>query len=236
MTPLVVLGTAFWLGLLTSISPCPLATNVAAISFLSRGVGHVRRVLVSGLLYTLGRTVAYVGLGIVILYVLHGSESATGVVSRFLQKYLNLALGPILILVGMVLLDMLGFSASLNLAGQGMQERASKGGVWWALVLGFLFALSFCPVSASLFFGGLIGLSTVHWSPVLLPTLFGVGTAVPVIVFALLMAFASQYVAKAFHRLTQVERWVRVITGVIFVVAGVFYALTHIYELPLPVG
>jgi len=229
----LVLGSAFWLGVLTSISPCPLASNIAAISFLGRGVGNSRRVLVSGLLYTLGRTLVYVVLGAVILYALQGSASATGAVSRFLQKYFNVILGPVLILVGMVLSGLLQFSASLNLAGKGMQDRAGAGGVWWALPLGVLFALSFCPISASLFFGSLIGLSTQNHSPVLIPTLFGIGTAVPVIAFTLLIAFAAQYVGKAFDRLKQIERWARMTTGVIFITVGIYYCLIHIYGLSL---
>ena len=229
----LVLGSAFWLGVLTSISPCPLASNIAAISFLGRGVGNSRRVLLSGLLYTLGRTLVYVVLGAVILYALQSSESATGAVSRFLQKYFNIILGPVLILVGMVLSGLLQFSASLNLAGKGVQNRAAGGGVWWALPLGILFALSFCPISASLFFGSLIGLSTQNQSPILIPTLFGIGTAVPVIAFTLLIAFAAQYVGKAFDRLKHVERWVRMTTGVVFIVVGITYCLTHIYGLSL---
>jgi cytochrome c-type biogenesis protein len=241
MTPWLVLGSAFWLGLLTSISPCPLATNIAAISFLGRSVGDPRRVLVSGLLYVLGRTIVYVGLGVIILWVLQGASTggesgAAAGMSRFLQKYMGVILGPVLILVGMMLLGMLGFTGSLNLVGKGLQDRVAKGGTFWAFPLGILFALSFCPVSASLFFGGLIGLSTQHSSPVLLPMLFGIGTAVPVIVFTFIITFASQYVGKAFNRLTQIELWVRVITGVIFILAGTYYILTHIYELPLTLG
>lgn len=242
MTLWLVLASAFWLGLLTSISPCPLATNIAAVSFLGRSVGDTRRVLVSGLLYVLGRTVVYVGLGVLILSVLQGASAggdsggAAAGMSRFLQKYMPVFLGPVLILVGMMLLGMLEFTGSLNLGGRGLQDRVARGGALWAFPLGVLFALSFCPVSASLFFGGLIGLSTQHSSPVLLPTLFGIGTAVPVIVFAFIITFASQYVGRAFNRLTQVERWVRVITGVIFIIAGIYYILTHIYELPLTLG
>jgi cytochrome c-type biogenesis protein len=234
MTLWLVLGSAFWLGLLTSISPCPLATNIAAISFLGRSVGDTRRVLLSGLLYTAGRTVVYVGLGVLILMVLQaaaggGDSSAASGVSRFLQRYMGVILGPVLILVGMMLLGMLDFTGSLNMGGRGLQERVAKGGAFWALPLGILFALSFCPVSASLFFGGLIGLSSQHSSPVLLPTLFGIGTAVPVLVFAFIITFASQYVGKAFNTLTKFERWFRVITGVIFIAAGLYYTLTHIY-------
>ncbi len=235
MTAWLVIGSALWLGLLTSISPCPLATNIAAISFLGRSVGNTRKVLLSGLLYTLGRTIVYVGLGVLILLVLQAAStsgdpnSAASGVSRFLQKYMGVILGPLLILVGMMLLGMLDFTGSLNLGGQGLQERVAKGGAFWALPLGILFALSFCPVSASLFFGGLIGLSSQHSSPVLLPTLFGIGTAVPVLVFAFIIAFASQYVGKAFNALTKFEQWFRVITGVVFIAAGLYYTLTHIY-------
>ena len=239
MTLWLILGSAFWLGLLTSISPCPLATNIAAISFLGRSVGNTRKVLLSGLLYTLGRTIVYVGLGVLILLVFQAAltggdpNSAAPGVSRFLQKYMGVVLGPVLILVGMMLLGMLDFSGSLNLGGQGLQDRVAKGGAFWALPLGILFALSFCPVSASLFFGGLIGLSSQHSSPVLLPTLFGIGTAVPVLLFAFIIAFASQYVGKAFNVLTKFELWFRVITGFVFIAAGLYYTLTHIYGVSL---
>lgn len=224
-----VLGTALWLGVMTSISPCPLASNIAAISFIGRRVGSTRQVMLSGLLYTLGRTIAYVLLGVLLLQgVLAGGE-----VARFLQKYLNQILGPVLILAGMLLLGLIEIGSSFNLAGTKVQERVGKGGTIWALLLGILFALSFCPVSAGLFFGGLIPLSAANKSPLLLPTLYGAGTALPVIVFAFLIAFASQSVGRAFNRLAQIERWVRWITGMVFVLAGLFYSLTYIYGLRL---
>lgn len=225
----LAIGTALWLGILTSISPCPLASNIAAISFISRRVGQTRQVLLSGLLYTLGRTIAYVALSVVIV----AGLLATGQIARFLQRYLNQILGPVLILVGLVLLGLLGSGLSLSLAGQGVQRRASKGGALWSLLLGILFALSFCPVSAGLFFGGLIPLATARESHVLLPLLFGAGTAVPVLAFAFLIAFGTRYVGAAFNKLTQVERWVRVVTGTAFVAAGVYYCITHIYGIAL---
>ncbi len=223
----VAIGSAIWLGILTSISPCPLATNIAAISFIGRRVGRTKHILLSGLLYVAGRTVAYVILGTVLL----AGLGATGEISRFLQKYLNELLGPVLILVGMVLLRLIGTTASLNFAGSRVQDRAARGGPWWAFVLGLLFALSFCPISAGLFFGGLIPLSAKAGSWLLLPSLFGVGTALPVVVFAFLIALAAQHVGKAFNRLTQIERWVRVVTGVLFILAGIYFCLTHIYGL-----
>ncbi|HUU84984.1 MAG TPA: aromatic aminobenezylarsenical efflux permease ArsG family transporter [Phycisphaerae bacterium] len=225
---------AAWLGIQTSISPCPLATNIAAISFLAKDLGSTRRVLASGALYVLGRTIAYVALAAVLVSLLARHLSGGSDLSRALQRYGPMATGPILVLVGMLLLGMLGWTGSLRLGGAGIQERARGGGIWWAGILGILFALSFCPVSAGLFFFTLVPMAARQGSPLLLPALFGVGTALPVIGFAFLMAFAGQYLGKAFGRLTQIERWVRTAAGVIFIAAGIYYCLRYIYGLSLP--
>ena len=145
-----VILSALWLGVLTSVSPCPLASNIAAISFIGRQIGDKRGVIVSGVLYTIGRTLAYIVLGAGIV----AGLLASGEVSRFLQQYLNEALGPALILLGMILLGMLGEKISLNLTPDSIKEKAEKNGVWFAMPLGVIFALSFCPVSAGIFFRG----------------------------------------------------------------------------------
>ncbi|MFA6568319.1 MAG: aromatic aminobenezylarsenical efflux permease ArsG family transporter [Victivallales bacterium] len=222
----LAITSALWLGMLTAISPCPLAANIAAISFVSRHVGNHRRVLMSGLLYTAGRAIAYVALSAAIT----AGLMATGEVSRFLQKYLNEILGPLLILVGMILLGMIGSGMSFNIFTGKIQEKAERGGIHFAFPLGIIFALSFCPVSAGLFFGALIPLSVRNSSQVLLPLVYGAGTALPVIVFAFLIAFGGEMLGKAFDRLTHIELWVRRITGIIFILAGIYYCLTHIYE------
>lgn len=225
----LTVATALWFGVLTSISPCPLATNVAAISFVARHTGRLHSVLLAGLLYALGRTLAYLVLGALIM----GGLLASGEIALFLQQYLNQLLGPALILVGMLLLGLLRSTASVNLVGSGMQRRAEKGGWLWPILLGALFALSFCPVSAGLFFGVLIPLSTANKSIVILPLVYGIGTAAPVIVFALLIAFASEKLGRAFDVLGHIERWVRLITGFVFVLAGIYYSLLYVYELPI---
>jgi cytochrome c-type biogenesis protein len=229
MTLWVAVVSALWLGIQTSISPCPLATNIAAVAFLGRSVSDSRRVLLSGLIYAIGRTVAYVGLSVLILWILKDRLAAGSVLSNVLQKYGLIAIGPLLILLGMLLLNMLTLPGSLNLAGAGLQERAAKGGLWWSGTLGFIFAMSFCPASAALFFLLLIPLAAAQQSMFILPTLYGVGTALPVIVFALLMVFANQYVAKLFNSLAMVEKWVRIGAGVVFIVAGLFYCMVIIY-------
>jgi len=222
-------STAIGLGLLTAISPCPLATNIAAISFMGRQLGQRRSVLLAGGCYALGRTLAYVALAVLIAAGLTGSAE----LARFLQRYLNELLGPVLILLGLVLLGWLGGTWSLQFAGDNIQKRAATGNAGWALMLGVLFALSFCPVSAGLFFGGLIPLTLAQASPVTLPLLFGVGTAAPVIGFAVLIAFAAGRVAQAFNCLTQIEKWVRTATGALFILVGLYYSLRHIYEVNL---
>jgi len=224
-TLLMGILSALWLGIMTSISPCPLATNIAAISFVGRRVGNPRLVLVAGLLYTAGRTLAYVGLGILMV----SSLLSAPAISHFLQLHLNKFLGPLLILVGMFLLEMLKFGFSRALVGEGIQKRAETWGIWGAGLLGLLFALSFCPVSAALFFGSLIPLGVKHQSGLLLPAIYGIGTGLPVLFFALLMVIGTRYVGVAFDRLTIVERWTRRVTGAIFIIVGIYYSVVYIF-------
>ena len=217
--------SAFWLGILTAVSPCPLATNIAAISFIGRKAGEKEHVLGSGFLYALGRTLAYVALGSIITAGIMGSSA----VSRFLQQYMNEALGPIMIVLGLILLGWIGSGVSISFGAAALQEKAGRGGMIWALPVGVIFALSFCPVSAGLFFGGLLPLALQQQSVLVLPVIYGIGTALPVVIFAFIMAFASAYVGRAFNRLTQIERWVRYLTGTAFILAGIYYCLIHIY-------
>ena len=132
--------------------------------------------------------------------------------------------------LGMLLLEMLNLPGSLSLAGAGLQDRAAKGGLGWSAALGFIFAMSFCPASAALFFLLLIPLAAAAQSMLILPTLYGIGTSLPVILFSLLLVFANQAVAKTFDRLMQIEKWIRTGAGVIFILAGLYYCLTVIYE------
>jgi len=219
-------GSAVWLGILTSISPCPLATNVAAISYLGRRVDSPKHVLGGGLLYTAGRTAVYVALGVVCVMGLLSMPET----SRFLQRYMNRLLGPVLIVAGLLLLEVVRpVLPGLGRKGEQLRERLVAKGVWGAFPLGALFALSFCPVSAALFFGSLVPLAVRFDSPLLLPGLYGAGTALPVVAFAILIAFGARFVAQAFNSLAVVERWARRLTGIVFVAVGIY--MTVIYTL-----
>jgi cytochrome c-type biogenesis protein len=220
------LASAFWLGVLTSISPCPLATNILAISFVGRRVESPRNVLFSGLLYTVGRAVTYVLLGTLLV----ASLLSAPFISHVLQKYMNAFLGPLLILVGMVLLELISFNTGIGL-NTVVQERVDTMGVWGAIFLGVLFALSFCPTSAALFFGSLLPLAVNHQSGIFLPAVFGLGTGLPVLIFAGLLGFGANRVAKAYDRIVAFERWARRITGIIFLLVGLYYSFTRIFGL-----
>ena len=219
--------SALWLGILTSISPCPLATNITAMSFVSRRVSEMKTVLLAGLLYTLGRMLTYVVLGVILV----SSAQAIPEVSYALQKYMNKVLGPVLILVGMILLELI----NINFSGTGvsgkMQKRVEKMNVWGAGFLGIIFALSFCPLSAALFFGSLIPIAVASGSSLVMPAFYGLGTGLPVFLFALLIAFGTQQVGKMFNKLTVIERWVRRVTGGVFIGVGVYYSLAYIFQI-----
>ena len=227
MTELLLgLASAFWLGILTSISPCPLATNIAAISFVGRRVESPFKVFLTGLLYTAGRMLTYLVLGMFLV----SSLLSAPYVSQLLQKYMNKFLGPLLILVGMVLLELISVSFSGSGVNEKMRKRVELLGMWGALLLGAVFALSFCPVSAALFFGSLIPLALRCESGVILPSAYGIATGLPVLAFAVLIAMGAKRVARAYNKLTAFEKWARRITGAIFILVGIYYCLAHIFE------
>ena len=214
--------TAVWLGVLTSISPCPLASNIAALSFLSKNVESRMAVLTSGVSYTLGRVTDYVGVSAVVVTGLLSIPS----LAHFLQTWTNRILGPLLVFLGLVLLDLIRFPSISLGAGERFEFLARRGSPG-AAALGFIFALSFCPISAALFFGSLIPLSIDQGSRIFIPALFGIGTAAPVAVFAILIAFGARAVGKTYERITLFAMWAKRITAIAFLMAGLYYLLTY---------
>ena len=175
----------------------------------------------------IGRSLAYLAVGVLVT---KGLLSIPGV-SNFLQKYINLFIGPIMLVVGILLLDIIKFNFSGGGIGKSLQARIDAMGIWGAGVLGLIFALAFCPTSAGLFFGGLIPLAVKSHSAFLLPVLYGVGTALPVIGFSLLLAFGAHLVGAAFNKLTIIEIWVRRITAAVMILVGIALILKHNFGL-----
>jgi cytochrome c-type biogenesis protein len=229
MEAVAAAGTALWLGLLTSISPCPLASNIAAVSYVGKGAGNTRRVMLAALLYTAGRMLTYAILGVLIAASL---ASLVGV-SNALQRYGNQLLGPVLIVAGMFLADLLRWNPGSGGLSATVQRGADRWGLWGAVALGCVFALSFCPVSAALFFGSLIPLAVASNAAVIMPSLYGIGTGLPVLAFAVLIVFGAGALSSVFERVTRIELWARRITGAVFIAVGIYYSLTYIFEIQL---
>lgn len=214
-----------WLGILTSISPCPLATNIAATSYISRRIESPFATVMAAVAYTMGRTIAYV---LIASAIIAGLFSIPGV-SMFLQTHMTQFLGPILLLTGLFILDLVPLKLPAMNMNAGLLKRLGDNGLPGAVGLGFLFALGFCPVSAALFFGGVIPMSLEFQSRFFLPLLFGIGTAAPVIGFAVVIAYSARIAGLFFNRLAVFERWFRRITGAVFVLIGVYFCLKYIF-------
>lgn len=216
---LIVFGSALWLGILTSISPCPLATNVAAISFLAKKITHPFFVLLSGIAYTVGRMATYAILGFVLINSILGIPQ----VAQFLQKYMVRALGPILIVTGLILLEAIKINFPGLSLSQKHHNKLVEAGVPGAFLLGAIFTLAFCPVSAALFFGSLIPLALQSKFGVTLPFIYGIGTGIPVLIFAVAIAAGVTSLSRWFHRIARLEYYTRKITGAAFIVVGFYY-------------
>jgi cytochrome c-type biogenesis protein len=221
---LVAMGLGIW----TAAQPCPMATNVAAISYLGRRVDRPRLVFLAGLLYALGRTLVYVALAILLIEGFQASR-----ISMFLQTRVHQLVGPVLLLLGMCFLELIVLSWPSGGISETMQRRIDALGVWGALPLGVLFALAFCPISAMCFFVSLLALASSHDSRVVLPSLYGLGTALPVMAFAALIAISARAVGGAFNLMTQIAWWVQRATGLICLVIGVHFSLKYVFELPV---
>lgn len=218
--------TAFILGLLTAISPCPLATNIAAIGFISKNIEDRKAIFIRGIYYTVGRVLAYTVLGIILISILKEGASMFGI-QKAISKWGELLIGPVLLLIGLFML----FGDKINLPKFGFEggekgEKLAGKGSWGALLLGVLFAMAFCPSSGIFYFGMLIPMSvtaTIGW---LLPVLFAVATALPVLVVAWILAFSVEKVGEVYGKIQTVQKWLNIVVGTLFVIVGIYYCYT----------
>ena len=203
---------------MTAISPCPLATNISAIGFISRDIENRKRVFISGLVYTLGRAISYTALGIVLF--LGASQMK---ISMIFQGWGEKLIGPVLILIGLFMLDIIklkfpGFSGLTERIGEN-----SKKNYWSTLLLGMVFAMAFCPYSGVLFFVMLIPITIASVRGLYLPVVFAIGTGLPVIIFAWLLAYAIGNVAHLYNKIKTFELWFRRIMSFVFIAVGIYY-------------
>lgn len=210
--------SALVLGLMTAISPCPLATNISAIGFISRDIENKKQVFMNGLVYTLGRAISYTALAVALYF---GANQMN--VSMLFQGWGEKLLGPLLIVIGLFMLDVLKikFPVLSNLTDK-IGEN-SKGSYWSTLLLGMVFALAFCPYSGVLYFAMLIPITVASASGLYLPFIFAVATGFPVILFAWLLAYAVGNVGKIYNHIKTFEKWFRRVVAVLFIGVGIYY-------------
>ncbi len=218
----IAIVAAFFIGLMTAISPCPLATNITAIAYTSKRIDNSKHTLLVGLLYTLGRMLTYVLLASLIVW--FGIN--TQMISLFLQRYGEKVLGPLLIFVGLVMLDILKInflkeSRKLN----NLKEKLANKGFLGSFLLGVIFALAFCPFSAVLFFGMLIPLALKVGDGFLIPSVFAFATGLPVIIFSFVLVYSISKLSTIMNKIQTFEKWTRRIVSLIFIVTGIYYSI-----------
>ncbi|MCK5029140.1 MAG: sulfite exporter TauE/SafE family protein [Bacteroidales bacterium] len=210
--------SAFVLGLMTAISPCPLATNITAIAYIGKDIENKRRVFMNGFIYTLGRAISYTAIGLIFFF---GMSQLN--ISSFFQEWGEKILGPLLILFGLMMLGVLKFAfGNINNVIQKYTENR-KLNFWSVLVIGILFALAFCPYSGVLYFGILIPMTVASAKGLYLPIVFAFATGLPVIIFAYLLAFTISGVGKFYNRIKIFEKYFRYVVAVIFIGVGIYY-------------
>jgi cytochrome c biogenesis protein CcdA len=215
----IPLLSAFLIGVMTSLSPCPLATNITAIAFISKDIKTAKNTLLNGLFYTLGRGISYTMLATLIYLGLSSFK-----ISSLFQGWGDKVLGPVLILIGLIMTDVIKVNLKIN------NQRVERVKMWLAkkgyigsLLLGMLFALAFCPYSGVLFFGVLIPMVLKSSESLLLPPFFALGTGLPVIIFSFIIVFSANKIGQVFSKVSKVEGVIRKITAFIFIAVGIYY-------------
>ena len=213
--------SAFLLGLMTAISPCPLATNITAIGFISKDIEQKQKVFINGLVYTLGRAVSYTAIGLLFFFGASQFEF-----SGFLQEWGEKILGPLLIIIGLFMLGILRIAIpGIGSLTAKMEDKSNKG-FWGVLLLGMVFALAFCPYSGVLYFGMLIPMTVSSASGLFLPIVFAIATGIPVIIFAWLLAFSIGSIGGLYNKMKSFEVWFRKVIAIVFIAVGIYYIIT----------
>lgn len=219
-TSSIPIVAAFFIGLMTAISPCPLTTNITAIAYASKRIGSSKHTLLVGFFYTLGRMFTYISLASLIVW----CGLNTQAIALSLQKYGGRILGPLLLILGVVMLDIIKIrlfrsSGKLN----DLKEKLAQKGFLGSFILGVVFALAFCPFSAVLFFGMLIPLALKAGDGLIIPSVFAFATGLPVIIFSFILAYGVSKLGMILNRISTFERWMRKTVAIIFILAGLYY-------------
>jgi cytochrome c biogenesis protein CcdA len=215
--------SAFLLGLMTAISPCPLATNITAVGFIGKDIENRNRVFINGLLYTLGRAISYTIIALIIYF---GADQFK--FSGFFQLYGEKIIGPLLIIIGLFMLDVIKMKFPGMSGLTSKMETKTKWGYFDAILLGMIFSLAFCPYSGVLYFGMLVPMTVASASGLYLPMVFALATGIPVIIFAWILAFSVSSIGGVYNKLKSFEIWFRRVIAILFIAVGIYYIIRMI--------
>ena len=221
--------SAFILGIMTAISPCPLATNITATAYISKEIENKRRVFLNGLIYTAGRAFSYTLLGVILFF---GASKFH--IARFLQSNGEKYIGILLLIIGILMMDFINLGRfSLNNLTDRLTKKLKLTSFWGSFVLGCLFALAFCPYSGVLYFGMLIPMTLTAKFGILLPLIFAIATGLPVIIIAYIIAFSISSVGSFYNRIKIFELWFRRIVALLFILSGIYFIAIYFFKAPL---
>jgi sulfite exporter TauE/SafE len=212
--------SALVLGLMTAISPCPLATNITAVGFISKDIENRNRVFLNGLLYTLGRAISYTAIALIIYL---GADQFK--FSGFFQLYGEKIIGPLLVIIGLFMLDVIKIKFPGMNGLTSKMETKTQWGYFDAILLGMIFALAFCPYSGVLYFGMLVPMTVASASGLYLPIVFALATGIPVIIFAWILAFSIGSIGGVYNKMKNFEIWFRRVIAVLFIAVGIYYII-----------
>ncbi|HLE05966.1 MAG TPA: aromatic aminobenezylarsenical efflux permease ArsG family transporter [Candidatus Nanoarchaeia archaeon] len=216
---------AFFIGLMTAISPCPLATNITAIAYISKNLKNNKKVILTGITYTLGRALTYILIASIIVWLGVNIQ----VIALPLQQYGDKAIGPLLIFIGLVMIDLIKLKLNIkNDKLNKIKESLSNKGLIGSFLLGVIFALAFCPFSAVLYFGMLIPIALSAKDAIITPLSFAIGTGLPVIILSIILAKSVKQLSKTMKRIQTTEKYIRKITAITFIIIGTYYTITNI--------
>jgi len=211
--------SALVLGLMTAISPCPLATNITATAYISKNISNKKMVLLSGFMYSFGRAFSYTVIGLILYF-----GASKFYIARFFNQNGEKYLGPLLVIIGLIMLNVikLNFLGKLSISEK-LSEKFNNKGLLGSFLMGVMFALAFCPYSAALYFGILIPITISSADGLYLPIIFAFGTGLPVILFTYLLAFAAGSLGYFFNKITKIEKAMRTVAGIVFIITGLYY-------------
>jgi cytochrome c-type biogenesis protein len=215
---------ALILGLLTAISPCQLATNIIAIAYIGKDISNKQRIFANGLFYALGNAIGYSSIGLILFF---GASKFH--VSKILVSNGNMIMSLFLIITGVLMLDLIKMRLpTFEKITEKIKNRQNKGNKLNAALLGFLFAVTFCPYNAVIFFGMLIPLTITSVYGLYLPLVYSLASGFPVIVIAWLLAFSISGIGNFYDKIRVFQKWFNRVVAGIFIAIGLYFFLNKI--------